>query len=93
MMNKRSGVVATFAEGDDLKHLSDTGSVATTWTNLDAPTEILLAPGAVRTDALHEWVHYLNVKNGIHTPGDQDIDTWLASHSSLLKIDPSGLGH
>ncbi|MFO0759772.1 MAG: RHS repeat-associated core domain-containing protein [Byssovorax sp.] len=94
MMNKRPGVNAEFAAGDELRYMEAIGAEGSHVLMEGGESQIRLRPDmATRWTALHEWLHRtLQKRNGGPMPGeDAFIENFLERHQKLLQIEkPEG---
>ena len=92
MMNKRKGLSAKFATGDELVYLKKVqaeGSHMLMITDSGKKSFILLDKSkATRTTAFHEYMHYvMQSKKGMSLNGqDALIEGFLSRHSNFLRL-------
>lgn len=89
MMNRRPGVTARLAAGDDLRYLNSMDAGGSHMLLEGGRSEILLRPDvANRWTAFHEWMHRsLQLRSGGPMPGeDLVIENFLQRHQRLLQI-------
>ncbi|MDS0525035.1 hypothetical protein NNC19_05025 [Clostridium sp. SHJSY1] len=88
-MNKREGVSARFASGDEEAYLKFVGAEASHMMMVDGTSDMIFRKDvSSRWTALHEWLHrHLQTKNGEITPGeDRIIESFLERHKGVLRI-------
>jgi hypothetical protein len=90
LMNRRPGVTAGFAVGEDERYLEAVGAEAVTRIG-EQGTEIVFRAGvATRATAFHEWLHrWLTIRHGGSTDPGQDavIEDFLVRHRRWLRLD------
>ena len=90
MMNRRPGVTARFASGDELAYLQAIQAAAS-HTYLGGRESLILVRRdvATRSDLFHEWLHrHIQVKQGHSIPDEERlIESFLRRFGRLLGID------
>ena len=90
MMNKRPGVTAGYATGDDLAYLTANQAEGSHLLMEGGRSSILLRQEfATRRTAFHEWLHRsLQRRTGGPRPGEDDfIEAFLERHRSFFRLE------
>ena len=90
MMNKREGVTARIATGDEEAYLKAVDAEGSHMMMEDGRSDIMFRKDvAKRWTALHEWMHRcMQKKNGEITPGeDKIIEDFLERYKGVFKIE------
>jgi hypothetical protein len=90
-MNKRPGVAARFAHGDELEYLRAVGAAASHMYLGGGASLILVRQDvATRLDALHEWLHrrFAVRDSGLTvTEEHAQIEAFLDRHRRILRLE------
>lgn len=89
MINKRDGVTARYATGEDLAYLKAMNAEGSHVYMQDGTSHILIRQDvATRHTVLHEYMHsFLQRKNGTYMPGeDQYIEEFLERLKEILRL-------
>jgi hypothetical protein len=91
MMNRRVGVTARFARGEELRYLQAMEASASHVYLGNRESQILVREDvATRADLLHEWLHRrYALRESSMTVGEEHarIEDFLRRHTGLLRLD------